>query len=156
MTHDFQIDYLANHPHLVGTLARWHHNQWSYLSPGRTLEAREERLHQLLGRDAIPSVLIALGTEGLLGSAMLVAHDMDNRMDLTPWLAGVYVHAAYRCRGIGAALVRRVMQDARRLGVETLYLFTPDKKSYYQHLGWQPTEQIRYRDTDVVIMSCEL
>ena len=44
----------------------------------------------------------------LLGSAMLIAHDMDTRPQWTPWLAGMVVAPEFRGRGIGAALVERV------------------------------------------------
>jgi hypothetical protein len=45
----------------------------------------------------------------LFGSAMLIAHDMDTRMELSPWLAGVFVAPKRRGCGVGAALVRRVI-----------------------------------------------
>jgi GNAT superfamily N-acetyltransferase len=53
---------------------------------------------------------------------MLVAHDMDTRMDLSPWLAGVFVAPHHRRRGVGAALVQRIIDEATGLGVEQLYL----------------------------------
>lgn len=55
---------------------------------------------------------------------MLVANDMESRSDLTPWLAGVYVKAQHRGRGMGAALIARVIDEARALSVPRLYLCT--------------------------------
>jgi GNAT superfamily N-acetyltransferase len=52
-----------------------------------------------------------------LGFAMPVTHDMDTRMDLSPWLAGVFVSPEQRRYGVGAALVQRVIVEARALGV---------------------------------------
>ena len=63
----------------------------------------------------------------MLGSAMLIAHDMDTRLELSPWLAGVFVTPDRRRHGTGSALVQRVIGDATELGVRRLYLYTPER-----------------------------
>jgi GNAT superfamily N-acetyltransferase len=150
------IDYLADHPQLIPQLAAHHFAQWGYLRPGETLEQRTSRLETACGRDAIPSVLVALEGGTLCGSAMLIAHDMDSRRDLTPWLAGVYVVAACRGRGLATALVRRVEQEATALGVRRLYLYTPSAEDFYTRLGWGLAERCEYLGQQVAVMSKEL
>jgi predicted N-acetyltransferase YhbS len=90
----------------------------------------------------------------LLGSAMLIAHDMDTRMEWSPWLAGVFVAPDYRQQGIGIELVRRVVQDASALRVRRrLYLYTPGVEQFYSRHGWSVVEPTNYRGADVVVMS---
>jgi broad specificity phosphatase PhoE len=84
-----QIGYLADHQEFIPTLARWHHEEWAYLRPGDSLEARVKRLRAACGHREIPTVVIAFADSMLLGSAMLIAHDMNTRMEWSPWLAGV-------------------------------------------------------------------
>jgi GNAT superfamily N-acetyltransferase len=151
-----QIGYLADHQEFIPTLARWHHQEWAYLRPVDSVEARTARLRDACGHTEIPTVVIAFTDFTLLGSAMLVAHDMDTRMDLSPWLAGVFVLSEYRQHGIGTALVQRVTDDARALGVHRLYLYTPSKKQFYSRLGWSVVERTGYRGVDVVVMSFDL
>ena len=151
-----QIEYLADCPAHISELARLHFEEWSYLYPGESLEDRTARLRSSCGRNAIPSVVVALGDAELLGSAMLVADDMDSRPHLTPWLAGVFVKPQCRGKGIGSALVRRIESEARSLGVSTLYLYTPHTESLYERLGWSVAERCEYRNTNVVVMSKEL
>jgi N-acetylglutamate synthase-like GNAT family acetyltransferase len=86
---------------------------------------------------------------------MLVAHDMDTRMELSPWLAGVFVAPNHRRHGLGTALVRRAVDDAKALGVRRLYLYTPSTELFYSRLGWSLVERTSYRGTDVVVMSYE-
>ena len=150
-----QIGYLADHPKFIPTLARWHQQEWAYLRPGDSLEARTARLRKCCGHCEIPTVVIAFTGGTLLGSAMLIAHDMDTRMELSPWLAGVFVDPGRQCRGIGAALVQRVIHDAIVLGVQRLYLYTPSADQFYSRRGWLLVEHTRYRDTDVSVMSYE-
>lgn len=150
------IGYLADHPEFISTLARWHHEEWAYLRPGDTVEARLARLRDECGRGEIPTVFVAFSADTLLGSAMLVAHDMDTRMDLTPWLAGVFVAPDYRRRGIGSALVGRVVECAAQLGVRRLYLYTPSAERMYSRLGWSAVERTSYRGAEVVVMCREV
>jgi N-acetylglutamate synthase-like GNAT family acetyltransferase len=151
------VDHLADHPQLIPQLAALHFEQWGYLRPDETLEQRTRRLEAACGRDAIPSVFAALDDNGaLLGSAMLVARDMDTRPELTPWLAGVYVVADSRGRGLATALVRRVEQEAAALQVERLYLYTPSAEDFYVRLGWTLIERADYLGQQVAIMSKKL
>jgi N-acetylglutamate synthase-like GNAT family acetyltransferase len=78
---------------------------------------------------------------------------MPTRRELFPWLASVYVAPAHRRQGIGSLLVRRVEQEALALGFGTLYLFTPDRETYYAHLGWTVLEHTEYMGEKVVIMT---
>ena len=151
-----QIGYLADHPDFIPTLARWHHQEWAYLRPGDSIEARIERLRHECGQRQIPTVVIAFVDSLLLGSAMLIAHDMDTRMDLSPWLAGVFVSPEHRRRGIGAALVQRVIDEASALGVRRLYLYTPGAEEFYARRGWSLIERTNYRGANVAVMSLDV
>src|SRR5712691_7502498 len=81
---------------------------------------------------------------------------MATRPELSPWLSGVFVAPEHRRRGIGAALVERVVQEARALGIPLLYLYTPGSGSLYLRLGWSVMEHTFYRelwgDQEVTIM----
>ena len=149
-----KIDYLADHPEFLRTLAEWQHGEWGHLRPGDSVEARMARLRNFSECDRIPLTVVAHDDGELLGSASLIPHDMDTRMELTPWLAGVFVAPAHRRRGIGAALVRRVMAEAGRLSVPVLYLYTVHSEKFYASLGWSLQEHSTYHGHDIVIMTC--
>src|SRR5947207_13170445 len=106
-----QIGYLADHPEFIPTLAQWHHREWAYLRPGDSLEARTARLRGSCGHRQIPTVIVSFTGGTLLGSAMLGAFDMATRMELSPWLAGVFVAPDHRPHGISAAPVLRAVVD---------------------------------------------
>lgn len=149
-----EIDYLTDHPGFLRTLAEWQHGEWGYLRPGDTVEARMERLGGWGERDRIPLTVVAHDKGTLLGSASLIAHDMNTRMELTPWLAGVFVAPEHRRRGIGAALVRRIVAEAARLNLPVLYLYTVHSEKFYATLGWSLQEHTTYREQNVTIMTC--
>jgi len=147
------IDYLADHPEFITTLAHWHYEQWNYLCPGDSAERRIAMLSTHLGREQIPVTFVAVAEQAVLGSASLIAYDMDTRMDLSPWLASVYVAPEHRRQGIGTALVRRVIREAETLGVQALHLYTPDQEPFYARLGWSMIERSEYRGYSQVVMA---
>jgi len=151
-----QIEYLQDYPSLIPELGSLHFAQWGHLRPDETLECRTRRLEAACGRGGVPSVVVALEDGALRGSAMLLAHDMDARQDLTPWLAGVYVVAEHRRRGYGSALVTRIESEAAALGIERLYLWTPDMMAFYSRLGWISEERCAYLGAEVTMMSKHL
>ena len=151
-----QIDYLVNHQELLPSLARLHYEEWAHLRPGESLEARTSRLRSYLGRQGIPTAVIALDQSGLLGSAMLVAKDLDTHPHLSPWLAGVYVHPKFRRHGIATALVSRIIDEARSLETPTLYLYTVSAERFFSRLGWSVMEHAAFHDTPVAVMSYEI
>jgi predicted N-acetyltransferase YhbS len=146
---------LADHPEHIPRLARWHLAEWGHHG-SRTQASAEERLHRHVASRGIPLTMVALEDGEPVGSAALVWNDMKTRPEIRPWLADVVVAPAWRRRGIGSKLVRRLVERARELGVETLYLYTPDQDQLYARLGWETVERLDYRDEQVVLMKIEL
>ncbi len=151
-----KIEYLADRSDYLETLARWHDEEWHHLNPGDTIEKRQARMRGHLAKRQIPTTFVAFEGDTLLGSACLLADDMHQYRDLTPWLASVFVAAEHRGGGVGSALVGRVVEEAQALGVETLYLYTPDRERFYARMGWSVLERTEYMGVKVVIMSIEL
>ncbi|MBN1812726.1 MAG: GNAT family N-acetyltransferase [Anaerolineae bacterium] len=151
-----KVKHLAAHLDAVPTLAAWVYDQWGHwMSPATTPETlcREFERRAVQGR--IPETFVAMEDGVPVGTASLVAHDLAERMDLSPWLAAVYVAPEFRNQGVGSALVRAVMDETLALGVEELYLFTPDKMSFYSRLGWKVLEHREHHGTDVTVMMYE-
>jgi len=151
-----EFGYLADHPEFIPTIARWYFQEWGHYRAGDSVERRVERLTIAAGHRQVPTVMVAYEGERVLGSAMLVACDMPTRQELTPWVAGVYVAAAERGKGIGAALVERVRVEARALGYAKLYLFTFSTEKYYERRGWELMERSEYLGVEVAVMEFDL
>ena len=66
----------------------------------------------------------------------LIANDFISRMDLTPWLAALYVEEEFRSKGLGERLVRHCLAETGRLGYDALYLCT-DHVGYYERFGFE-------------------
>jgi len=151
-----EFAYLADHPALLPVVALWHHDEWAYIRPGDTLERRQKRLAVECGRQEIPTTVVALKNGAALGSISLLADDMDSHPHLTPWLASLYVPKEHRRQGIGAALVRRIIEEAKSLRVPRLYLYTPSEERFYRGLGWRTVEETTYAGKAATIMAYDI
>jgi GNAT superfamily N-acetyltransferase len=150
------ITYLADYPQHLLIVAGWIIGEWGWEMPGSTLESIQAEFGSHLNHDRIPLTMLALVETQPVGTASISLHDMDTRMDLTPWLAAVYVLPEFRGQGIGSQLVRAIEGIATRLQLERLYLFTPDRAAFYAHLGWSVLATSEYRHHSNVIMTKSL
>jgi len=147
-----KVDYLADHPSHLPTVAAWQHAEFGYLTPNATLEDRTERLRLSLQTNALPMAFVALSASGtLLGSAGLLPTTITHK-HLTPWLSSVFVPEAHRGRGIASALSLRAAAEAARLGFDRLYLFTPRSEALYGRIGWSTFERIDFNGVALTLM----
>ncbi|WP_109126507.1 GNAT family N-acetyltransferase [Dyella sp. C11] len=138
----------------VSELAKLHFDAWGYLRPHETLSERTARLDETSRALDMPTVLIAVEFGQLLGSATLQASDgLLPDIELTPWLAGVYVKTAHRSRGIAARLIREIETLAFAKGFSTLNLCTHDHEVYYAGLGYRTLATQDFRGEPTSIMA---
>ncbi len=152
------IDFLAHHPWCVTELAGHFYEHWRgyYDQRGVTPAAIRNALHERANLDSLPLAVVALREGVPVGTATIKPQDLDCRPDFTPWLAGVMVAPEYRRQGIATALVERIVEEALRLRLPRLYLWTPNSESMYTRLGWSRIEKIPYFGSEITIMKREL
>jgi N-acetylglutamate synthase-like GNAT family acetyltransferase len=151
-----QLTDLIESPESIPVIAEWHHREWSSLNPGQSIDDRIRKMQCYLTGHNVQKMFIMKNDGAAIGTAAIVANDMDTRTDLSPWLASVYVEPGNRCRGYGTQLVMKVMEHARNSGYNKLYLFTPDKQSFYSNMGWSLVDREHYHGQSVSIMKYDL
>lgn len=151
-----RIEFLDQHAALVPVLARWHHAQWGHLYEHWTLEIARAELEDHARRRSLPTTLVLLDGQTLLGSVSLVLEDAPELCEHgSPWLASLYVVPEARGRGLGARLVRAAIATAAEQGVPELFLFTPEHAAFYERLGWRRLARTALKGTAVDLMQIE-
>jgi len=158
------IDYLAHCPELVDALARLSFKEWQdiYEQRKQTLEHSVRNYRERLNTDQLPLTLVAvravsaINCRELVGMVSLKFHDMDTRPDLDPWLGGLFVLPEWRNRGVGTMLMHRATEEARRLNVPQLYLWTHTAERLYHKLGWHVFERSNYFGKEATVMQIDL
>jgi N-acetylglutamate synthase-like GNAT family acetyltransferase len=150
---NLQIDHLAYHKEALPEIVRWVHTEWGHLMSDISYKKLISIFQERLRPYTIPETFVAIMDNKIVGTASIVAHDLSTRMDLSPWMAAVYVMPEYRKLGIGSTIVQAIIDEATLMGLERIYLITPDQESFYAKLGWQALEKTHYRGESVIIMA---
>ena len=133
---NISIGYLNDYPNFIPLIAQWHLKQWHHILSSYTIDRYVQLLSYHYQRGGIPTMFVALNNNTVVGTAAFDDYDMDTHTELSPWLASVYVYEKYRKKGVGKALVRRVIEEAFATKSEKLYLFTSNQVSFYKRFGW--------------------
>jgi len=158
------IDYLANCPEFIDALAQLSWKEWQeiYQQREQTLDDCLKNYQERMNSDRLPLTFVAVQAglaadcRELVGMVSLKYHDMDTRPDLDPWLGGLLVLPEWRNQGVGTMLMHRATEEARRLKVPRLYLWTHSAERLYRKLGWQVVERSDYFGKEAVVMQMDL
>ena len=82
--------------------------------------------------------------------------EMENFEHLSPWLSSLYVPTEKRHKGVGAFLVRELVQHAKKINIPNLYLFTEKSADWYKQMGWITFKKVIHRNFPATIMKIEL
>ncbi len=107
---------------------------WAGVEGGLTREYLERAFGGRAEPGRVLASLLALEGDEPLGCVHLIDHDDDGQPELHPWLAAMAVVPARRGQGIGSALVRALLAEARAQGFARLWLGT-DGPGFYERLG---------------------
>ena len=155
-----RVENAADHPEAIDEIAPWHWDEWGAADPAGSLEAWAAGLRKRTNRSGIPMTLVALSEVGVpIGSATITEHDMPDRADLrhlAPWIAGTFVVASERGKGVGTALIQRAVAEATRIGVRNLFLYTSSARDFYSRLGWTVLRDDFYEGQPVTIMTLRI
>ena len=69
--------------------------------------------------------------------------ELQSIVDVTPWLAPVFVFEAFEGRGAAAQLIEAVEDEARRRSHQYLHLITDHHQQFYKRRGWQTIDDAR-------------
>jgi len=137
----FTISDLRQGPEFFDTVAMRIWQAW-WEADGTPLDHISGRLSENLNARPIPFALVAHDGDTFLGTASVIASDLAERPQLTPWVAAVWVEPQARGRGIGAALVNRATRNCFALGIGRAYLCArPRLSRFYEGLGWTILER---------------
>ncbi len=148
------IHFLAEHTGFIPQLAEWCHAEWKDFYGGKTVEDLRAYFAANTCCDIIPITYVAVEEGRLCGTATLDVEDLDLReyKDVSPWLVCVYVEKAHRGRGLGRQLIQHALEEALRLKVASLHLWTENLVATYSKFGWRVLERTQSHGHDITVM----
>ena len=151
-----KLDFLKNHPSHLPAIARWCAAEWpQYYDDGSYQSAYQYHLTTQQER-VIPSGMLALSDDSLLGTISLLEEDMSIRPQYGPWLGCLYVDPQYRGRNVARSLINFATEHARSIGLEELYAWSHTMGAFIQRLGWQEIERVDFLGAKATILRYDL
>lgn len=125
---------VREHPEWSDRMIEFFRRHWATEASGMVYE---DCIRSSIGaKGPMPQWYALAQGDRIVAGCGLIANDFVSRMDLTPWLAALYVVEDFRSAGLGGRLVRHCLAEAGRLGYDALYLCT-DHVGYYERFGFE-------------------
>ena len=102
------------------------------------IESNIKKIHE---GDKVISILGLIDNDTMIGFISLFKYDGDERRDLSPWYATMYVKKEYRGKGYSRVLNDAILKEASKLGYTKVYLKT-DLVNYYEKFGAKYLEDL--------------
>lgn len=144
---------LSDHPSVIDQVANWYFQQWGVSHPRTSLVKIKQTLAQFALTSAPPILLLARDKYDFVGAAQLKSHEMAAFPDYEYWLSGVYVDSAYRNTQVMSLLIEGILEKARDLGIDKIYLKTEKLDGgHYRALGFRPLKTLSENGRNILIM----
>ncbi len=104
---------------------------------GDPLAELERQLSDVTAAMDFPFNFVALADGRFAGTVTAIPSDLDERPELTPWVAALWVEPKFRRMGIAKMLVEQAVQTLFTLQHPQVYLYAaPALRELYLALGW--------------------
>lgn len=139
-----RVTTLRQRPDLLPSVAEWLWREW-WQRDGCTLAQTEEIYAQCVAERGAPQTFVLLEDDLPVGTATMARKDLDERPDLTPWLAGVFVVPERRGRGYVYRLLAEFERACRAASVTVAWLYTGSAELVYVRAGWETVDVVERR-----------
>lgn len=139
LTERLVVTTIARRPDLLPVVADWLWREFWQRS-GRSLEQTEAIYADCRAEIGAPQTFVLLAGDTPVGTVTLARRDLDERPDLTPWLAGVFVVPHARGQGYVRHLLAAFDEACQAASIKTAWLYTNTAERVYLRSGWRVAE----------------
>lgn len=101
----------------------------------------EKKVNKILEDDKVISVQALVNNDELIGFISLFKYDGDEKRDLTPWYATMFVKDKYRKKGYSKILNDAIIKKTKELNYSKVYLKS-NLVNYYEKFGAKYIEKL--------------
>ena len=105
----------------------------------------ENKLSRIKTDNNVISIIGLISNNTLISFISLFKNDCNEKNNLTPWYATMYVKKEYRGHGYSKILNNAILKESKRLGYNKIYLKT-ELINYYEKFGAKFVEQLNNKE----------
>ena len=118
-------------------ICQWNYHWWGTRDGYSLDEVKYNMSHSLCTGSRMPQTFVAMSEGEPVGMYQIsMSDDLPSRPDIYPWLINVYVEEKFRGKGVCRALMNTVADNAKRIGVSEIYLYT-HHTGLYEKFNWK-------------------
>lgn len=146
---------LREQPDAAGFFAPLFEREWpNWYGPGGQGNAATDLAAFANPAGELPVGVLAVAADGSrVGVAALKAASLPGFGHLTPWASAGFVVPGMRRQGVGAALLRALLVEARRLGYPFVYCATATAASLLDRQGGRLVKRVEHEGSTVSVYS---
>lgn len=137
-----RVTTIRERPDLLPIVSEWLWREW-WEQRGKTCSETAAVYAAGNADRGAPQTFVLLENERAVGTATMARQDLEERPDLTPWLAGVFVIPDRRGRGYVQHLLAAFERACRTCAVDVAWLYTNTAERLYLGAGWEAVEIIQ-------------
>ena len=126
------------------TQQEWGEKNLNAIQFEHKIKAKIEKIKQFF-HNPYYCKLILVKDNQLVGFISIFPTDGEERKDLFPWYATMYVKKEYRGKGYSKILNDAILEEARKRNIKRLYLRT-ELKNYYEKFGAHYMEKLNEKE----------
>lgn len=132
---------------IFNKICEWNYNWWG-IKNGNSIEEVECYLEHSLCENRLPQTYVAMIDNEPVGMYQItMSDDLVSRPDIYPWLVNVYVDEKYREKKLCRKLMNTVKENAKKVNLTELYLYTKHI-GLYEKFDWEFVEEVNNFKSD--------
>lgn len=136
--------HISEYKNLIPELVELRYLEWRdlYEASGISKDDLSAYISTQVDPNVIPFTIILTENGTLVGGGGIKCHESSTKDGLSPWVGGLYIKTEYRGRGLGLRLLHALEEQAKSIGVKTLYLSADSAEEFYIKNGWSVMEYV--------------
>ena len=120
-----------------------HYNHWVKFNPKMQKENTIYKFSKLYTKDELPfGIALIDDFDNIVGFCVFKIENLKKYPEIYPWLSDVMILENYRGKGYGKLLLEYGEEILKKLGYNTIYVWTDQAPDFYKKLGFTYKQEV--------------
>lgn len=120
-----------------------HYNHWVQFNPKMVKDSTVFKFSKIYTGDELPFGIALIDDENnIVGFCVFKIENLKKYPEIYPWLSDVMIIEKYRGKGYGKLLLNYGENILKKLGFDTIYVWTDQAPNFYKKLGFKYKQKV--------------
>lgn len=124
-----------------------HYNHWVKIVPKMNKEFTKYKFTELYTKNELPFGIALIDEfNNIVGFCVFKIENLKKYPEIYPWISDVMILEKYRKKGYGKILIKKAEETLKKLGYNTIYVWTDQVPDFYKKLGFIYKQKVEKND----------